>query len=166
MNDRKNTKQLRIENAKLIFKNFQGKRTDYNAEGNRNFGVIIDDPEFARVLEEEGWKIRKLPPRGDDPESKEILWVKVKVKYGDYPPIATLITSGGKIRLDEETIGQLDWSRIRTCDVVISPYHYPSFNGNPAGIAAYLKAIYVTVDEDEFEMKYRDIPYMDDEFNE
>ena len=36
-----------IEDAHLIWKNFSGEETQFNRAGNRNFNVIIDDPDFA-----------------------------------------------------------------------------------------------------------------------
>lgn len=150
----------RFEGVRLMFKNFQGKKGDYNDEGDRNFGIVLSE-EMADHLRDDGWNVKRWIPKGEDAEP--IYWLKVKVRFDNYPPTAVLINSSGKIKLDEETIGQLDWSRIRYCDVVVSPYHYKGRNGNPDGITAYLKAIYVTVDEDEFEAKYADIPYLNEE---
>lgn len=153
----KRVDNIRIEGARLVFRNFAGKGSQYNDEGNRNFGVILDD-ELAERLKEDGWNVKYLKPRQDDPEQRETPWLSVKVKYGKIPPIATLINSRGKIKLDETTVGQLDWCIIRDCDLIIRPYHYPAMKGREAGISAYLKAIYVTIEEDEFDLKYGDLP--------
>ena len=159
---------ITIQDAKLIFKNFQGKETQYNNAGNRNFGVLLDD-ELAEQLEKDGWKVRYRNPKEDDPDQYQQPWLSVKVKFGLYPPIVVLITSKGKKKLDEETIDQLDWSIIQTCDLIIKPYHYPAIIGKnkevirPGGISAYLKAIYVTIYEDELALKYGDIPDLDSE---
>lgn len=160
MSDQKIRSNINIEGAKLIFKNFQGKKTDFNDEGNRNFGVLLDE-ELAEKLKEDGWRVRYLRPRADDPEQYEQPWLSVRVKFNPYPPIAFLINSKGKKRLDEDTIDQLDWSNIKKCDLIIRPYNYPAIKGRPAGVSAYLKAIYVTIYEDEFAMKYNDIPDLD-----
>lgn len=162
MSERKVTSNINIEGATLVCKNFQGKGGRYNAEGNRNFGVLLDD-ELAEQLTEDGWNVKHFRPREDDPEQHPQAWLSVKVKFGDYPPIAVLITSRGKKKLDAETIGQLDWTRIKNCDVIVRPYNYPASDITPAGVAAYLKAIYVTVQEDDFESKYADIPDLDEE---
>lgn len=160
MSEEKRVSNVSIPGAQLIFKNFQGKRTDYNEEGNRNFGVLLDE-ELAEKLKMDGWKVRYLKPREDDPEQFEQPWLSVKVKFTPYPPIAYLINSRGKKKLNEDTIEMLDWSRITNCDLVIRPYNYKANTLRPAGIAAYLKAIYVTISEDEFEEKYGDIPELD-----
>lgn len=158
------TSNIKIEDAKLIFKNFQGKGSAYNTEGNRNFGVLLDD-DLAETLEADGWKIKRLRP---DEDGFQQAWIPVKVKFGDYPPIATLITSRGKTKLNEDTIGQLDWTTIKTADLIIRPYNYPAMNGRPAGVSGYLKCIYVTVAEDDLALKYADIPdaEMSDEYVE
>lgn len=154
------TNNVKIEGATLIYKNFRGLGNQFNSEGNRNFGVLIDD-ELAESLEEDGWKIKKLRAKEDDPDQHEQAWMPVKVKFGQYPPIAVLITSRGKTRLDEDTIGQLDFASIKTVDLIIRPYNYPAMNGRPAGVSAYLKSLYVTVNEDDLALKYADIPDAD-----
>lgn len=159
------TSNINIEGAKLIFKNFQGKKTDYNKEGNRNFGVLLDD-NLAEQLMADGWPVKFLKPKEDDPDQYEQPWLPVKVKFNPYPPIAVLINSRGKKKLDEETIDQLDWSIIKNCDLIIRPYNYPAMNKRPAGVSAYLKAIYVTISEDEFAEKYANIPDLDCEYDD
>lgn len=157
MSERKRVNNIRIEGGRLIFRNFQGKGSSYNKEGDRNFGVLLDD-DLAEDLKNDGWNVKYLKPRPDDPEEYRQPWLFVKVKFGDIPPIITLITSKGKMKLSEETVGQLDWSRIKTTDLIIRPYNYPAMPNRPAGISAYLKSLYVTVEEDDFEKKYADIP--------
>jgi hypothetical protein len=148
---------INLENATLIFKNFSGRVSEYNKDGSRSFGVLIDN-DLAGRLENDGWRVKYLRPREDDPDDHRQAWLPVKVKFNNYPPSITLINSRGKKRLDEGTVEQLDWSRFKKCDLVIRPYNYPEIAGRPAGVAAYLKAMYVTLDEDEFEMRYNDIP--------
>ena len=160
MSEQKVTSNIHLEGARLIFKNFQGKRTDFNDEGNRNFGVLLDD-DLADKLKADGWRVKYLQPKPDDPEEHAKPWLFVRVKFNPYPPIAVLINSRGKKKLTEETIDQLDWSVIKNCDLIIRPYNYPAIKGRPAGVAAYLKAIYVTISEDEFAEKYADIPDLD-----
>lgn len=159
---RKVTSNINIEGARLIFKNFQGKKTEFNEEGNRNFGVLLED-DLAESLIADGWNVKRLKPKPDDPDEYKQPWLPVKVKFGQIPPIVVLINSRGKRKLDEETIDQLDWSLMKNVDLIIRPYNYPALKGRPAGVSAYLKALYVTIQEDELAEKYADIPDLDDE---
>lgn len=157
--ERQMLSNIKLENAKLIRKNFRGERKEFNEEGNRNFGVIIDD-ELAEKLLMDGWNVKRLRPRPDDPDQIAPAWLPVKVKFGRIPPIVVLITSKGKMCLDEETIGQLDWTRMKAVDLIIRPYEY--VKGTRSGVSAYLKSMYVTVDEaDDLAYKYIDIPEID-----
>lgn len=144
-------KDLVIEGAKLIFRNFSGKGDQYNREGDRNFNVIIDDENIAKRLAEEGWNIKVRPPReeGDD----TLYRMPVKVNFdSDYPPKIWLVTKRATNLLNEDTVGDLDFAEIRNADLIISPYHW-EVNG-ASGIKAYLKTMYVTIEEDVFADKY------------
>lgn len=37
-----------MENARLIFRNFEGREEQYNRKGDRNFGLVIEDAEVVR----------------------------------------------------------------------------------------------------------------------
>lgn len=158
--ERKVTSNITIENAKLIFRNFSGKVSEYNRNGQKNFSVLLDD-ELAEQLEADGWSVKYRRPREDDPDQYRQPFLPVKVQFGMYPPTVVVITSRGKKRLDEDTIGQLDWARIQSADVQIRPYNFPAIQGRPAGVSAYLKSLYVTIIEDPLETKYADIPDID-----
>lgn len=151
------TEEIKIEGAHIVCRNFAGNKTEFNNEGDRNFGVLLDD-NLANKLAMDGWNIKHFKPKPDDPTQRSQAWLKVKVKYGKISPIVNLITSRGRTRLDENTISQLDFTRIKYVDLIVRPYNYPASNLMPAGVAAYLKAIYVTVLEDDFASKYANIP--------
>lgn len=148
-------KQFKDVSGKAVrFRNFSGKPGKYNAEGDRNFCLLLD-PESADDLQKEGYNIRYLNPRddADDP----VPYLPIKVAFGKgRPPKIVMVTKKGKCDLDEESVSCLDWAEIETVHIAINPYHY-NVSGRE-GIKAYLKTMYVVIQEDEFEDMFYDVP--------
>ena len=149
-----------VDGRNMRFRNFAGKAGKYNLEGDRNFCLLLN-PDVADEMSEEGFNVRYLKPRddGDDP----VPYIQVKLKYYDRsgnrlrPPKIVQITKRGKTELDEETVNNLDWAEIEKFDSAINPRPYENVNGR-SGVTAYLKTLYVTIVEDDFEDRYYDVP--------
>lgn len=138
-----------VENAEIIFRNFEGKEGQYNRKGDRNFGVILD-PDVAAQMEEDGWNVKYLKPReeGDEPTP----YIQVSVKFDIRPPRIVTISSSGKTQLDEDSVEILDWADMAKVDLIARAYNW-EVNGK-TGMKAYLKSMFITLEEDELEKKY------------
>jgi hypothetical protein len=142
--------QIIMRDVRIVFRNFSGAPGMYNAEGDRNFAVILDD-EIAEKLKADGWNVKYLNPReeGDDPTP----YLTVKINFrGPRPPTVHMISSRGTTSLDEETCSILDQVDIVKVDLIVRPYNWEV--GGKKGVKAYLQAIYVTIFEDELALEY------------
>lgn len=145
-------KEFMIENAELIFLNFSGRESAYNQEGQRNFAVVLPQ-EVADELSAEGWnvKVGKVQENSEEPPP---LFIQVSVRFDIRPPRITMLTNGGTTRtiLDESTVGILDVADIQSVDIICSGYEW-GVNGK-TGVKAYLKTMFITMNEDALERKY------------
>ncbi len=140
-----------IDRAQLMFRNFEGRETEFNAPGSRNFCVPLD-PNVAEVMRRDGWNIKTLKPReeGDEPRP----YIQVAVGFKIRPPRLVMINSISRKRvvLDEETCELLDWADVMYADLIIRQRPW-SIRGN-SGVKAYLKTLYAIIDEDALDLRY------------
>ena len=145
--------EIVMNDRRLLFRNFSGEAGRYNAAGDRNFNVVLEPEEAAR-MEHDGWNVKYLKPR--DPDELPLARIEVAVAFNKMPPRVILITSRGKTALPENLVGILDWAEFDNVDLIIRPYEWEV--NSRRGVKAYLKAIYCTLHEDELELKYADVP--------
>lgn len=142
-------KSFTVENARIIFRNFEGKEDKYNTKGDRNFSVVLS-PDVAEALAADGWNVRMLDPReeGDEPTP----YVQIKVSYKNRPPRITMLTATSRTQLNEESIEVLDWVDVKSVDLIARGYDWVV--GDKSGTKAYLQTMFITIEEDELERKY------------
>lgn len=149
---------LQIDDAKIIFKNFEGRGDKFNREGDRNFSLLIEDPETAQALLDKGWNVKIKPARDED--EGDFMRLPVKVKFTDYGPRVYLKASKPEpIELDEESIGMLDQIDIESVDMDIRPFDW-EVNGR-TGRTAYLQSLHVTQRIDRFAARYANMSMED-----
>jgi hypothetical protein len=141
-----------IEDAEIIpsFRNFTGRETRFNPPGIRNFCVNLD-VETSIKMEEDGWNISYHKDENEviDPNAP---FIRIAVRFDKFPPNVVMITSRSRTRLSEDMVEILDTVDIRTADLIASGSVW-NVNGK-TGVKAYLRSLYVTVEEDELERKY------------
>lgn len=149
---------IMLEDVNIVFRNFSGAEGPFNKAGDRNFGLLVD-PDSAEAMEKDGWNIKYLKPRdeGEEPQA----WLKIKVNFNGRPPKVVLISENGdgqksKTPLEESMVSILDWAPIKTVDLIVTPYEW-TVNGN-TGVSAYLQSLYVTLEQDDLEKKYANVP--------
>jgi len=124
---------LQVDDAKIRFKNFEGRGDKYNREGDRNFEWVIENPDLAADLKEWGWNVKEKANQDGDP-----YWtLKVKIKFTQFGPnVFVKLDNGPKMKLDEETIGELDELYISRFDMDLRAYDW-NVSGK-SGRTAYL----------------------------
>lgn len=142
-------KTFMIENAELIFRNFEGKEGPYNVKGERNFSVLLDD-ENAEQMARDGWPVKFLKPREEgEPERP---YIQCKISFANRPPRVVMISSSARTNLNDETVEVLDWADIQTADLICRGYEWSV--GGKSGIKPYVQSLFVTINEDFLERKY------------
>lgn len=148
------SKEYQKDDARLIFRNFQGLERPFNSEGDRNFSVVLEELE-AKELIAEGWRVKQTKERLDGTPGDYHLKVKLNYKKGR-PPRCVVITpsSGKRVEWGEDEIGMLDIADIDKVDVLINGWWSDMAGG---GYSGFLRTIFVFLHEDALEVKYADL---------
>ena len=152
---------IMIDDARIIYRNFEGRGDKYNREGDRNFAVLIDDENIAKQLCADvndlgaPWNVKIKDPRdeGDIP----FMYLPVKVKFNNRGPNVYLVSGTRRNVLGPESIGMLDQIEIESVNLDIRPYD-DMINGKPFR-AAYLQSIEVHQRIDRFAAQYAEEEY-------
>lgn len=154
---------LVVTDAKIVMKtrNFSGNnpgkfdRPDKRGQMPRSFSIILDPEKFdIPKLQEIGWNIKIGKPNPEDPDYVPGFYLRVHADWYDsddpkcrYNPLIIKRTSEGDIRLDAETVKELDTAEIEMANMTIKGRwsDTPSYTG----VVADLKKMGVKVSEDD-----------------
>lgn len=143
-----------MEDVVIGFRNFSGAEGEFNRKGDRNFAVFLE-PERAHAMIQDGWNVKFLKVReeGDEPQA----YLQVSVSYNEKarPPKIVMVTSRNKTPIGEDMVENLDFVDIAMVDLILNPYHW-NVSGK-TGIKAYLRTMYITIEEDYLDLKYSEI---------
>ncbi len=149
---------INVENAKLIYRNFSGKASQFQPEGKRTCSIILDEEQATQFLEL-GMNCKQMRIREDEDGNPEpqMYHLPLEAKFANYPPDIYIVMDDGSDnpwlkKLNEDTVACLDYSRITNCDLQIQPYNY-EFAGR-SGVKAYISKMYVTLEMDDLEDRY------------
>lgn len=151
-----------VDDAGVIFPWFSGKETPMNRPGDRNFGLILTKQQ-ADEIAAAGYNVKEYRPKTDDGPDMSIdpiLWLKCKINFGGRkPPRIILITCIDGVcerePLTEKTVMLLDSADIERVDCKFGPYDREASDTR----TAYVQSLFVTVNLDKYDAKYKDMPW-------
>lgn len=131
---------LKLENAKIFYKNFTGIQPALNKMFRREFSVKIDGRK-AEKIRKKGWNVKcgKI-------KNKKVWFIPVTIKEFYYPSIISIALkdTGNIIELSYIDLKILDYVDIDNAYVEIDGYEW-NYN-DKHGVKAYLKFAMFTVD--------------------
>lgn len=161
--ERRRTKKIILENTRLIYKpNFSGDPSlNYSPnDTSRNFNIVLDEksqnarygtceddmkPLKIEDLVNDGWNVKFT----NDEDATPFLPVTASYKKRG-PNIIKAIGTSSKIKVDESNISDLDSDYIENIDyITINSYEW-----EPGRIKAYLRDMFVTVEDDPFMRRF------------
>lgn len=148
----KNRTKKEFVDASVAMRNFSGRAEQFNERGRRNFAIFISE-EQAEQLQAEGFSVRRTRPQNEGDLGSPFVKIFVNMD-GDYPPKVYLVNSQGKVLLDIDTVGELDYTDIERWDVIATPWEW-EYNGK-TGMKLLAYRIYAVVEEYEIEKMYNE----------
>jgi len=142
-------KEFKVEGARILFRNFSGRKDTFNPAGDRTFACVLTQ-EAAEAMAADGWNVKLLAPREEGDEATP--YIQVKIGYEFRPPKIIVISSTARTHLDESTVGELDHAEFTNVDLICRGRWWTM--GDKSGWKAYLQSMYVTIYEDDLDRKY------------
>ena len=154
-----NGKEVTMEDLtkdEIIYRNFSGLGGEYNAEGKRNFNVVIRDEDVADELRNLGFRIK--PKKNEE----GAYTLKIHVNFSSkFPPDVTYILGNKKISVDEENAYLLD-KKIPEC-VDLRFVGYKGKKSRDNFLDAYLDVLFFEAKRDLLYEKHADVIEEEDE---
>ena len=136
-------KLVSLENTRFIYRtNFAGDpEADRFRSAQRRGNLIIPDEGYARELLASGFNVKQTVPKEGEEEGFEPTYlVSVIVNYKtNWPPKVYLVSGNSEpVLLDEESIGNIDVTRICNVNAVLAPHEYED-----GKFTLYVRTMYV-----------------------
>lgn len=147
----------------ILFPNLEGHKDQFNNKGERSFRLKFNDPDFAKELADDGWNIRIYTPKNEEYQPYHFMTVKTKFRddsenvYQD--PEIHMVNSKNDILCGAQNMHDIDMAfrnrKVERVDLVINPYHWvhPGMS-NGEGITAYIREMWVEIQESPFASRY------------
>lgn len=141
-----------IDGSRIKYKNFEGRVSQLNGNGMKKFTLELDE-DVALYIKERGFNVKTK-----ERENGDLFYdLDIFISYDNYPPNIYAVTGNVKKLLNDNTVRQLQGADIINVDLCFKPYNW-KVNGK-TGVKAYVKYMYVTIEEDPFADDYA---YLDD----
>ncbi len=132
---------IEVEHAKIALKNFSGNR--FNPGGERSFRFVIEDPEMADQLAQDGWNVKIKA--SDEGEPYMYLPVALGYKVEGRKSKVYMDENGRRTELKEDSVHLLDDVFIENANLLIHPgYSIDDITGK-VHIKAWLGIMYAFV---------------------
>ena len=155
-----------LENVEIFagpWRNFSGKAGTYNAEGARNFWIVVPQ-DLAEEMKNDHWNVKER----EDADGEKKYLVKININYkSEYPPEIYLVNMKKKKKtlMDEDSIHQLDRAYITNATIAFNPYTRNWTDGRVT-TTGWLQSLYVEIEENYLQEKFDDFEDASSPFNE
>lgn len=142
--------EFTIEDATLLWPNFEGRATRLKPEGIKTFAIVLTEEDGKR-LQKDGWNVKE--PKLDEEGNPGDWLINVEVGYKKNPPTVVMFTSKSAIRLGKKNVGMLDSVKIARADVTCNAGFWEDSDGSTK-IKAWLDELVVHLKEGVLAQKY------------
>jgi hypothetical protein len=147
-------KTFQVDDAQFKWRNFSGREEQFNRKGSR-YGVIFLPTDVAEQMLADGWNVKQgqLSEEDEEAGADPRYHIQIAARFDPLPPNIWLVTKKNRIKLEEDELDAIDSADIKIVDVICNGSEW-SVNGK-TGIKAYIKTMFVTINEDPLEEKYK-----------